>query len=161
MNITLNSPHPPHRVFSKVPGWDFAPLSSLVWSQCCSSPDKKAICEKVDTGVGRQIWEIFIYLDVDSVGKIHIGDICDLVLRVLRENGHVETEQNIKEWFCEEILIDFWSFFAAIVENYSGLLKVRQFMMKTCAQHTSQSGILRKNRKKPTSLTHSLQISHI
>ena len=76
--------------------------------------------------MGRQIWEIFIYLDVDSVGKIHIGDICDLVLRVLRENGHVETEQNIKEWFCEEILIDFWSFFAAIVENYSGLLKVRR-----------------------------------
>ena len=111
-------------MFSKIPGWDFAPLSSLVWAQCCSAPDKKAICEKVDTGVGRQIWEIFIYLDVESVGKIHIDDICDLVLRVLRENGHVESEQNIREWFCEEILIDFWSFFAAIVENYSGLLKV-------------------------------------
>ena len=55
---------------------------------------------------------------------MHIDDICDLVQRILRENGHAESEQNIKEWFCGEILIDFWSFFAAIVENYSGLLKV-------------------------------------
>ena len=40
----------------------------------------------------------------------------------------MESEQNIKEWFCEEKLIDFWSFFAAIVENYSGLLKVMSLM---------------------------------
>ena len=67
-----------------------------------------------------------MFLDTDSQGKIHIDDICDLIQRVLRENGHVESEQNIKEWFCEEILVDFWSFFAAIVENYASLLKVRE-----------------------------------
>ena len=88
-------------------------------------PDKASLCSKLDAGVGRQLWEIFLSLDVESQGKIHVEDLCDLIQRVLRENGHVESEQNIKEWFCEEILIDFWSFFAAIVENYAGLLKVR------------------------------------
>jgi hypothetical protein len=111
------------RVFSKVPGWEFDPFSSLVWSECCSAPDKTSLSSRVDPGIGRQIWEIFLRLDVDSQGKIHIDDLCDLIQRILRENGHAESEQNIKEWFCEEILIDFWSFFAAIVKNYAGLLK--------------------------------------
>ena len=58
------------RVLSKVPGWDFAPFSSLIWSECCSAPDKTSVCSKLDGGVGRQIWEIFITLDVDSQVKI-------------------------------------------------------------------------------------------
>lgn len=111
-------------MFAKVPGWDFAPFASLIWSECCSVPDKALLCTKLDSGIGRQIWEIFLGLDVDSHGKIHVDDLSDLIQRVLRENGHMELEQNIKEWFCDEILVDFWSFFAAIVENYSGLLKV-------------------------------------
>ena len=114
------------RVFSKVPGWDFAPFATLVWSECCSIPDKASICAKLDMGIGRQIWEIFLYLDTDSQAKNHIDDLCDLIQRVLRENGHAESEQNIKEWFCDETLIDFWSFFTAIVENYARLLKVRE-----------------------------------
>ena len=124
-----------HRVFSKIPGWECAPLFTFIWSECCSVADKVALCAKVDAGIGRQIWEIFIHLDVDSQGKVHVDDLCDLTLRILRENGHVELEQNIKEWFCEEILIDFWSFFAAVVENYSGLLKVRQVYYIMCEVH--------------------------
>ena len=58
------------RVLSKVPGWDFAPFSSLIWSECCSASDKTSVCSKLDAGVGRQIWEIFITLDVDSQVKI-------------------------------------------------------------------------------------------
>ena len=111
-------------MFSKVPGWEFAPFASVVWSKCCSAPDHASLCSKIDAGIGRQIWEIFVALDVDSQSKIHIDDVCDIIQRVLRENGHEELEQNIKEWFCDEILIDFWSFFTAIVENYAALLKV-------------------------------------
>jgi hypothetical protein len=112
-------------MFTKVPGWEFAPFSSVIWSIACSSPDKTSLCSKLDSGLSRQIWEIFVSLDVDSQGKLHIDDLCDLIQRIFRENGHVESEQNIKEWFCGEKLIDFWSFFAALVENYSGLLKVK------------------------------------
>ena len=65
-----------------------------------------------------------MWLDVDSQGKVHLEDLCDLIQRILRENGHSESEQNIREWFCEETMVDFWSFFAAITENFAGLMKV-------------------------------------
>ena len=114
------------RIFSKVSGWEFAPFSTVVWNECYSMPDKTQLCAKIDIGIARQIWEMFLWLDIDSQSKIHVEDICDFILRILRENGHSESEQNIREWFCGEVLVDFWSFFAAIVENYVGLLKVRK-----------------------------------
>lgn len=76
-----------------------------------------------------------MWLDVDSQGKVHLEDICDLIQRILRENGHSESEQNIREWFCEETMIDFWSFFAAIIENFAGLLKVRNKLLLCFTHH--------------------------
>ncbi|CAI8052370.1 Differentially expressed in FDCP 6 homolog [Geodia barretti] len=65
--------HTQKRVFTKVPGWEFAPFSSVIWSITCSSPDKTSLCSKLDPGLSRQIWEIFVSLDVDSqVRYIHV-----------------------------------------------------------------------------------------
>lgn len=112
------------RLFSKVPGWEFASLTTVVWDLCSTTPDHKQLCAKVSPGISQQVWEMFICLDVDSQGKVHLEDICDLIQRILRENGHSESEQNIREWFCEETMVDFWSFFAAVIENFAGLMKV-------------------------------------
>ena len=89
-------------------------------------PDKTSLCSKLEQTVSKQIWEIFMWLDVDSQNKIHVEDICDLVQRILLENKRSESEQNIKEWFGEELLVDFWSFFAGILENCGSFLKVRK-----------------------------------
>ena len=56
--------------------------------------------------------------------KLHVDDIVDLILRIFKANGHEELPDNIKEWFCGEEAINFWSFFHQIVEKYIGLLQV-------------------------------------
>ena len=60
----------------------------------------------------------------ESELKVHVDDIVDLILRIFEANGHVEQQSNIKEWFCGEEKIDFWSFFSQLTEKYVGLLQV-------------------------------------
>ena len=53
-----------------------------------------------------------------------MDDIVDLIIRIFEANGHNEQEDNIKEWFCGEAMIDFWSFFSQLTEKFVGLLQV-------------------------------------
>lgn len=55
---------------------------------------------------------------------MHVDDIVDLILRIFEANGHQESRDNIKEWFCDEAMIDFWSFFSQLAEKYIGLLQI-------------------------------------
>ncbi len=56
--------------------------------------------------------------------RVHVDDLVDLILRIFQANGHNEQHHNIKEWFCGEEMIDFWSFFSQLTEKYVGLLQV-------------------------------------
>lgn len=56
--------------------------------------------------------------------KVHVDDLVDLIIRIFKANGHKEQEDNIKEWFCGEENIDFWSFFSQLTEKYVGLLQI-------------------------------------
>ena len=53
-----------------------------------------------------------------------MDDIVDLILRIFRENGHNEKEENIKEWFCDEESITFWGFFSILTEKFVKLLRI-------------------------------------
>lgn len=112
------------RVLSKVNQSSLGTLNSLVWDIVASVPIHSSLSNKIPRSCGQQLWEIFVRLDVDSQQALHIDDVADLILRIFKANGHNESEQNIREWFCEEVYVDFWSFFSTLVENYSGLLQV-------------------------------------
>ena len=58
--------------------------------------------------------------------EVHIDDVCDIILRIFKDNGHIEEAANIREWFCGEADVGFWSFFRTMVENYGSLLQVRE-----------------------------------
>lgn len=120
------------RILSKVGTGDLPPLYSVTWDTCCMVPTHTAVCTRIPKLCGRQLWEVFVRLDQDSHMGLHIEDVCDLVMRIFQANGHCEKEENIREWFCAETFVDFWSLISALTENYVGLLQVsvrREFVV--------------------------------
>lgn len=83
------------------------------------------LCAKVDDTTGRLLWEMFLALDADGRERIETEAACEVILQVFQANGHLESEGNIREWFCEESHVDFRSFFSALVDNYASFLQVR------------------------------------
>lgn len=65
-----------------------------------------------------------LFLTSECELKVHVDDLVDLILRIFQANGHNEQQENIKEWFCGEDKIDFWSFFSQLTEKFVGLLQV-------------------------------------
>ena len=103
---------------------DLAPLFTVAWDTYTSILPHAQLGKRLTSVSGRLLWEIFLKLDDQSILRVHIDDICYVILRIFRANGHEEREENIREWFCEEVNIDFWSFLSALLEKYSELLKV-------------------------------------
>lgn len=114
------------KILSKVNLSSLSPINSLVWELVTSVPAHSSLTVKIPSVCGQQLWEMFMRLDVEGQQTLHVDDIADLVMRIFRANGHNESEENIKEWFCDEVYIDFWSFFSALVENYDHMLQVSQ-----------------------------------
>ena len=112
------------KILSKVSPGDLSPLYSVVWDTYVSVPSHTPLCTKLPRLLGKQLWEIFNKLDVEGKMRVHIEDVCNIILRIFNANGHSETEANIQEWFCGETQIDFWSFFSALVEKYVEFLQV-------------------------------------
>ena len=56
--------------------------------------------------------------------RVHVDDIVEVILRIFHANGHTELQDNIKEWFCGEDKIDFWSFYSQLTEKFVGLLQI-------------------------------------
>ena len=114
------------KILSKVNLSSLSPLNAVVWELVTSVPAHSSLTAKIPNECGQQLWEMFMRLDAEELQRLHIDDIADLIMRIFRANGHNESEENIKEWFCDEVYIDFWSFFSALVENYDHMLKVSQ-----------------------------------
>lgn len=114
------------KVLSKVNPSSLSLLNSLVWEVVTSVPAHSSLTARISKESGQKLWEMFMRLDIEGQQRLHIDDIADLVMRIFRANGHNESEENIKEWFCDEVYIDFWSFFSALVENYNHFLQVSQ-----------------------------------
>ncbi len=100
-------------------------LLPLVWELYSTVPSHAQLCSKVAKATGRLLWEMFVALDTECRLRIDTEDACEVILQVFQANGHLESEENIREWFCGERYIDFGSFFSALVENYVNFLQVR------------------------------------
>ncbi len=99
-------------------------LLTAVWELYRSLPSHAQLCSKVNSATGRLLWEMFLALDTRKALRIDTEAACEVILHVFQANGHLESEENIREWFCEERQVDFISFFTALVENYASFLQV-------------------------------------
>lgn len=100
------------------------PLLTISWDVYRSSPHRIKVCERLSRLCGRQLWAVYNKLDIECSGFVHIDDVTQVIMKICQSNGKEEDPQNIREWFCEQKSVDFWSFFSALVENHSHLLKV-------------------------------------
>ena len=114
------SPSQPQRVSHMALG----PLNSVIWDLYATESAHAHYCTQVPSLVGRMLWEMFIKLDTESARKVHIDDLAMVIARIFEVNSHQVKAENIKEWFCGETYIDFWSFFTSLIEKYSMLLQV-------------------------------------
>ena len=117
-----------NKILSKVSlqNTDLALLLNVVWETCSSLPKNAGLFSKFSRLSGRELWELFIRLDSAGQMELQVDDVCDIIVRIFKANGHSESEDNIREWFYPETQVDFWSFLRTIVYSYVGLLQVRQ-----------------------------------
>ena len=108
---------------------DLNPLTKICWDMYCSVRRRKELCDRVPRLSGRQLWAIFNKLDTEGRSTLHLDDITDLVLRFHLESNNQQTAQDIQEWFCNQVYVDFWSFFSALAENHLYLLQVSAWVM--------------------------------
>ena len=98
------------------------PLLTISWEIYSSLPSRKRICESIPKLCRRQLWGIFNKFDSDNSGFAMIDDVIEVIIKIYKANGQEESEENIREWFCDQQRIDFWSFFSSLVEPHSRLL---------------------------------------
>ena len=98
------------------------PLLTISWEIYSSVISRKHLCSKIPRLCCRQLWGMFNKLDSDSSGFAAIDDIIDVISNIHKANGREEPADNIREWFCDQRKIDFWSFFSALVETHDDLL---------------------------------------
>ncbi len=55
---------------------------------------------------------------------MHIEDVCDLILRIGKSNGHMEQPEVIQSWFDNQQTVQFWPFFKIMTERYKQYLQV-------------------------------------
>lgn len=108
---------------------DLNPLTKICWDMYCSVRRRKELCDRVPRLSGRQLWAIFNKLDTEGRSTLHLDDITDLVLRFHLESNNQQTAQDIQEWFCNQVYVDFWSFFSALAENHLYLLQVSAWVI--------------------------------
>ena len=111
---------------------DLNPLTKICWDMYRSVPRRKELCDRVPRLSGRQLWAIFNKLDTEGRSTLHLDDITDLVLRIHLESNKQQTAQDIQEWFCNQVYVDFWSFFSALAENHLYLLQVSGYCCTLC-----------------------------
>ncbi len=98
------------------------PILTISWELYSSVMSRKALCSKIPRLCCRQLWGVFNKLDCDCSGFAMIDDIVDVISNIYKANSQEETTENIREWFCDQKKIDFWSFFSALVETHDDLL---------------------------------------
>lgn len=103
---------------------DLKPLNSLSWSVYSTVPGRKEACDRVPKECALQLWTMFNKLDTECNGFVHTADLTELILKLYEVNNKEENEENIQEWFCSQMEVDFWSFFSAL-ENHLYLIQRR------------------------------------
>lgn len=117
---------------------DLNPLITICWDTYCTVPRRKEVCERVPRLSGRQLWAVFNKMDTESRCMLHLDDITDLVLKIHYENGRPQTVENVQEWFCNQVYVDFWSFFTALAENHLYLLQVSERVVQVNEERQSE-----------------------